>query len=663
MNRNLKIGLLALLALPLFAACHEETEEMPDSIAETIVVDGAEGYRKQILSEGARIITNRAYKVSNVPDYFNGFEMLTSNARSNNGGTITTLMDGLVYIVAPASAKPEGWSVVPNTVHQDREMMYATTDQEVKLSIYMKRAYAGRPVAIPEVSTFASAVPIARKIVYNAPVEPLAATTVRGTVSCGGVPVKDVVVSDGELTTTTDENGQYLLNSWKRTGYVFISVPSGYDVPSDELIPRFFVRLDGSEEDVADFELVRTDNERFTLFVMNDLHLTNTVSTSDIQRFRSDFVPDYAEMLAETPGKVYATVLGDMTTDTRWYNNNFALPEYLAEMRSVPDAVPIWHVMGNHDNDIRCVGASELWDALAVETYRRVIGPNYYSFNLGEFHFVVLDDIVYTGVNAYNTYVEGVQLAWLERDLSHVDAATPIVVLTHAPLFRCAGIVDGQLQVAKGFSNPDQVDWLLEKFDKFERVHIISGHTHTNYFCRYSDRVTEQNNIAVAASSWQIYGPEKRHLSKDGTPGGYMIYTFDGKRIERKYKALGCDVDACQFIVYDLNTVPAAYGGTPGGNELLVNVYNWDPDWTVRVRENGSEIPVAQCWRPDPLYSLVADGVSLSSAFAPGSAVPHMFCATASSADGEVEVEVGDGFGNTWKQTVVRPKAFAWDMQ
>ena len=79
--------------------------------------------------------------------------------------------------------------------------------------------------------------------------------------------------------------------------------------------------------------------------------------------------------------------------------------------------------------------------------------------------------------------------------------------------------------------------------------------------------------------------------------------------------------------------------------------------------ENGSEIPVSQCWRSDPLYSLVADGVSLSSAFAPGSAVPHMFCATASSADGEVEVEVGDGFGNTWKQTVVRPKAFAWDMQ
>ena len=230
MNRNLKILLLALFALPLFTACHDETEEQPDSLAETIVVSDAEGYRKQLLSEGAKIITNRAYKVTNIPDYFNGFEMLTSNGRANNGGTITTQMDGLVYIIAPASAKPEGWAVVPNTLHQDREMKYATTDQEVKLSIYMKRAYAGHPVEIPAVSTFASAIPIARKIIYNVPEEPLAATTVRGTVSCGGVPVKDVVVSDGELTTTTDENGQYLLNSRKLTGYVFTSGASGGEV-------------------------------------------------------------------------------------------------------------------------------------------------------------------------------------------------------------------------------------------------------------------------------------------------------------------------------------------------------------------------------------------------------------------------------------------------
>lgn len=655
----------ALLLMPLLWACHEEMPgDASDLAAETIVVSGAEGYRKQTFAEGARIITDRAYKVTNVPDYFNGFEMLTSKGKANNGGTITTRMDGLVYIVAPASAKPQGWAVVPNTIYQDRDMMYATADQEVKLSVYMKRAYAGKPVEIPQVTTFASAVPIARKIVYDVPEEPLATSSVQGTVRCNGTPVKDVVVSDGELTTTTDENGKYVLHSWKRTGYVFISVPSGYEVPADGLIPRNFVRLDGADEEVADFELTEAENDEFTLFVMNDIHLSNTKETDDVQRFRKEFAPDYAAMLAQTPGKVYATVLGDMTTDTRWYRNNFALPEYLGEMERVAGAIPIWHVMGNHDNDIRCSGPSEVWDALAVETYRRVIGPNYYSFNLGQWHFVVLDDIVYTGANAYNTYVEDVQLGWLEKDLSHVDAATPVVVMTHAPLYRYSGMADGVLLANKNFSNPDQVDWLLEKFAKFEQVHIMSGHTHTNYYCKISDRITEHNNISVSGSSWQILGPEKPQLSKDGTPVGYTIYRFNGKQMTRHYKATGRDADECQFIVYDLNTVPAAYGGNAGSNQLLVNVYNWDPAWTVKVRENGTEIPVVQSWRSDPLYSLAAEGVTgLSSAFLPGTGVPHMFVATASAPDSSVEAEVTDGAGNKWTQTVVRPKAFTWDMQ
>lgn len=663
MKQTIKYLLEALLALPLLA-CHEEkTPDASDCMAETIVVSGAEGYRKQIFSEGARIITDRAYKVTNIPDYFNGFEMLTSKARANNGGTITAKMDGLVYIVAAASAKPEGWSVVPNTIYQDRDMKYATTSAETKLAVYMKRAYAGKPVEIPQVTTFASAVPIARKIIYDMPEEPLSTSTVQGTVKCDGQPVPNVVVSDGELTTTTDEEGKYVLNSWKRTGYVFVSVPSGYEVAADELIPRNFVRLDGADEEVADFELTKSENDAFTLFVMNDIHLTNQKETEDIQRFRSGFAVDYAEMLAKTEGKVYTTVLGDMTTDTRWYRNNFALPEYLSEMRQVAGAIPIWHVMGNHDNDIRCSGPSEVWDALAVETYRRVIGPNYYSFNLGQWHFVVLDDIVYTGSNAYNTYVEDVQLGWLERDLSHVDPATPVCVLTHAPLYRYSGMASGVLLANEGFSNPDQVHWLLEKFDKFERVHIISGHTHTNYFVPISERVTEQNNISVSGSSWQIPRLERAQLSKDGTPCGYMIYRFDGKNVSRHYKAIGSEVDDCQFRVYDLNTVPAAYGGSAGSNQLLINVYNWDPAWTVKVRENGAEIAAEQCWRSDPLYSLAAEGLEgLSDAFAPGAGVPHMFLATAAAADSTVEVEVTDAWGNSWSRTVERPKQFTWDM-
>ncbi|MDE7077048.1 MAG: metallophosphoesterase, partial [Alistipes sp.] len=137
---------------------------------------------------------------------------------------------------------------------------------------------------------------------------------VRGTELCDGKPVEGAVVSDGERTTLTDAAGNYGLHSTKNCGYVFLSVPAGYEVEADGLIPRHFVPLAGEPVDRADFELKRAQNDRYTLFVLNDIHLTNTTAQQDIRQFREKFVPDFSETLRTTPGKRYALTLGDMTT-------------------------------------------------------------------------------------------------------------------------------------------------------------------------------------------------------------------------------------------------------------------------------------------------------------------------------------------------------------
>lgn len=82
-----------------------------------------------------------------------------------------------------------------------------------------------------------------------------------GTVRCDGNPVAGAVVSDGERTAVTDAAGTYRLRSSKRCGYVFLSVPSGYEVEADGIIPRHFVPLAGEAVDRADFELVRAEND------------------------------------------------------------------------------------------------------------------------------------------------------------------------------------------------------------------------------------------------------------------------------------------------------------------------------------------------------------------------------------------------------------------
>lgn len=121
-----------------------------------------------------------------------------------------------------------------------------------------------------------------------------------GTVRCDGNPVAGAVVSDGERTAVTDAAGTYRLRSSKRCGYVFLSVPSGYEVEADGIIPRHFVPLAGEAVDRADFELVRAENDCYTLFVLNDIHLTNTVAQQDIRQFREKFVPDFRETLRTT---------------------------------------------------------------------------------------------------------------------------------------------------------------------------------------------------------------------------------------------------------------------------------------------------------------------------------------------------------------------------
>lgn len=81
-------------------------------------------------------------------------------------------------------------------------------------------------------------------------VKPAEWATVYGVVSCEGKGIKGAVVSDGCKVVLTDGNGVYNIASEKRLKYVFISIPSGYEVASDGVLPRMSVRL---TKDKAEF--------------------------------------------------------------------------------------------------------------------------------------------------------------------------------------------------------------------------------------------------------------------------------------------------------------------------------------------------------------------------------------------------------------------------
>lgn len=120
----------------------------------------------------------------------------------------------------------------------------------------------------------------------------IAGMTLKGVVYCENKPLPNVVVSDGYNVVQTDEQGRYYIQSDKKSGFVFISIPGNYEVVvKDNNQPVFFYRLakDDSVEQ-HDFELTATDNTNHVLLALADMHLANR--NNDLSQFKLRFLPD-----------------------------------------------------------------------------------------------------------------------------------------------------------------------------------------------------------------------------------------------------------------------------------------------------------------------------------------------------------------------------------
>jgi len=496
----------------------------------------------------------------------------------------------------------------------------------------------------------------------------LQGATVTGKITCDGAPVKGVSVSDGTTVVLTAADGTYKIKTPLTLGYVFISIPSGYEVPSDGIIPQFFKRIEsGVKEARADFELLKVDQSKCNIIVFNDIHLTSNSKDRDIDQFHQGFFPDVkAEYGKLNSVPVYGITLGDMTTDSRWYKYNYFLSDWKKEINSLP--FQVFHSMGNHDNDIR--GGS---DFAACRQFRDYIGPYYYSFNIGAFHFVTLDDIVYDmplgpdgkveKSNDYKTYVDNRQLVWLRNDLKNVRKDTPLIIYTHAPFSRITKVENGFYELKDGFTDGHSSEEVTSLLKGYEKVYLLSGHTHMNYFVELDNGILEHNCVAVAGSSWYTREPSGLCLSSDGLVGGYAVYAIDGKNLSWYYKPSGIAREEGQFRSYDINNVPAEFAEGLSPNTILLNVFNYDPQWKISVSENGKPLAVKQVWVRDPLYSAAVKGqkFSLKGAFKPHKN-SHMFVAVASNATSTIDIVVTDRFGNEYRQTMTRPAGFGFDM-
>jgi hypothetical protein len=455
--------------------------------------------------------------------------------------------------------------------------------------------------------------------------------------------IADVAVSNGLEIVSTAADGSYLLPVFTQPGgtTVFVTKPATFDVPVDaQNIPQFSYHHvpDGSPPlrfgglppsgplpaEVNFPMLAAPLKNRFKVIVSGD---TQPDSHEEIGFVRDTLVRDIAA--AGTDDIEFLIVEGDLVGD------QLPLFPRLKEVMKLTH-LPFYFVGGNHDIDWDATD-----DAFSFDTFRREFGPPYYSFDQGQVHFVVLDDIHYpctlesdnvdgrhgfcsdpVGSPAFTAGLGPVQLEWLRSDLERVPMDKLVVLNMHVPLVSFSD----QNQVRHQVPDTPAVYRLLEG----RKALALSGHTHTFEHHRPGDLYAgwqttfaeplgptpfPQIVTGAACGGWWRGAPADdgapESIDRFGTPRGYLTFEFDASDYTERFRATGQPPDkqmsvsllSPTFREWDaaaiawLRSDPATRGPLPvlpdasivtaadvaGGVELVANVWNGSRESSVYV--------------------------------------------------------------------------------
>ncbi len=376
-----------------------------------------------------------------------------------------------------------------------------------------------------------------------------------GKLTDGNIPVVGAIVSDGYSVTTTDDEGIYQLKANDLAKFVFVSVPADYEIPTEGGLPKIYRELPADKSQVIrrDFGLKKQAAvSKFQLLALADVQIGQSVELSWLRQNEIPLIADYVNTL-KSASPVYGISLGDLVWDNMAY-----FTEYATEIKRL--GLPIFQVIGNHDHD-RTVTNN---DYLAAQQFERNFGPTYYSYNIGDCHFVVLDNVDYNGHSDYSNYIPENQLDWLKEDLKHVSKDKLIILGTHIYTSR-------RDRPTLGTSNKQALYDLLEGY----KVRILTGHLHNNRMTTINADIEENNLGSVMGAFWN-------YLCNDGSPRGYAVYEIEGNEIKNWYYKGTDKSKDYQIKIYK----PGQAVTLSRQDGVIINIFAWHTNWTVKVYEN-----------------------------------------------------------------------------
>jgi hypothetical protein len=469
---------------------------------------------------------------------------------------------------------------------------------------------------------------LAEKVLAD-PFRPLLAATekrsffaVRGAVTAKGKGLGNVVVSDGVSVVATDRDGAFSFPADSSSRFVSLSLPPGYDVPVSRfgtaaLFKALPPRSAGEVTVQWDLAPGASGDDHHGFLLLADPQM---LDAADVASFNAETIPDVIETRRRLGGlPLFGVACGDIMFDHLEFNAGY-------EEAVRRTGMPFFQVVGNHDVD-----NIALTDETSVETFTRHFGPGNYSFNRGDVHYVVLDDVLWID-NGYIGYLSQAQLDWLKADLSFVEKGKTVIAFMHIPPYCTQHVREGKPRPDRGLVivNREALYAALEPY----KAHVVVGHMHESE--HVMDGGAHIHVCGAVCGAWWT-GP----VCGDGTPKGYGVYEIKGSDVRWRYKSTGFAPDH-QLVVHAPGSDPAI------PESIVANVWDYDPSWTVVWYEDGERKGKMEMRRGmDPGAAKLYAGGSLPArhTWVDPYVTDHLFHARPSGPGKKIVVEATDRWG------------------
>lgn len=219
-----------------------------------------------------------------------------------------------------------------------------------------------------------------------------------GIIDKGDKTLAGVMVTDGMNVVKTDNKGRFSLPGYAKTRFITVTTPAGFETS------QFYL---STKENWKSYDFLLTESQRTAPRQHSFLQITDTEVTGGLGRWVTD-LQQYTKN--EKPAFVIHT--GDIC-----YEPGLKMHGQVVNTQTMD--CPVYYCIGNHDLVKGNYGE---------ELYESLYGPTWYSFNVGNTHYVVTpmshgdNPTDYTLLDVYN---------WLKNDLEMMPEGQSLIIFNH----------------------------------------------------------------------------------------------------------------------------------------------------------------------------------------------------------------------------------------